>query len=61
MPIPPGNLLTVGEVASILRVHVNSVRRWSDEGLLKCYRIGPRGDRRYDPEDVKVFLEKDNR
>ena len=61
MAIPTKDLLTVGQVARMLHVHPNSIRRWSDEGLLKCYRIGRRGDRRYDLEDIKVFLEEDNR
>jgi len=45
-------LLTIGEVAEILHIHVNTVRRWSENGILKPYRIGPRGDRRYLVADV---------
>ena len=49
-------LLTVSEVAHLLNAHVNSVRYWADTGLLPCYRIGRRGDRRFRAEDVNAFL-----
>ena len=51
-----GPLLTVREVARLLHVHTNTVRRWSDRGLLRAYRISRRGDRRYKREDVARFL-----
>ena len=51
-------MLNVEEVARILNVHINTVRRWSNQGLLKTYRIGPRGDRRYQYDDVTRFLEE---
>ena len=46
----------MGEVAQILHAHPHSVRRWADAGLLHCYRIGFRGDRRFQPHDVDEFL-----
>ena len=49
-------LLTLREVARLLHVHPNSVRRWADMGLITTYRIGIRGDRRFRPEDVDTFL-----
>ena len=49
-------LLTVSEVARLLGAHVNSVRRWSNMGLLNSYRIGVRGNRRFRPEDLAEFL-----
>jgi excisionase family DNA binding protein len=51
-----GPMLTVREVARFLSVHVNTVRRWSDEGKLKAYRITRRGDRRFKQEDILLFL-----
>lgn len=51
-----GNLLTVTQVAERLNAHPRSVRRWADSGLLACYRIGFRGDRRFEPDDVDDFL-----
>ena len=54
-------MLTVQDVARLLHVHVNTVRRWSDLGLLKTYRIGHRRDRRFTRQDVSEFLETTNR
>jgi excisionase family DNA binding protein len=50
------SLLTTSDVARLLNVHINTVRRWSNEGKLKAYRIGSRGDRRFQQEDIVVFL-----
>lgn len=50
------NMLTTGEVARFFNVHPITVRRWSDRGIIKAYRIGPRGERRYRRDDVAVFL-----
>ena len=49
-------MLTIAETAHLLNVHINTVRRWSDQGLLKSYRIGTRGDRRFRQEDVYSFI-----
>jgi excisionase family DNA binding protein len=49
-------LLTASEVSRLLHIHINTVRRWSDNGTLKSYRIGTRGDRRFDKEDIAEFL-----
>ncbi len=51
-------MLTVQQVAEFLQVSVCSVRRWSDNGTLKFYRVGSRGDRRYWREDVLLFLKE---
>ncbi len=50
-------VLAPREVAELLNVHINTVRRWSNRGILKASRIGPRGDRRFKYEDVMSFLE----
>jgi len=51
-----GPLLTVREVAQLLHIHSNTVRRWSDRGIIRAYRISQRGDRRFKREDVIQFL-----
>jgi len=48
--------LTVREVAQLLHVHANTVRRWSDRGILKGYRITSRGDRKFKREDIARFI-----
>src|SRR4030042_1312416 len=37
------DMLTVREVARLLHVHPNTLRRWTNNGRLKAYRIPPRG------------------
>ena len=54
-------MLTVREVARILNIHVNTVRRWSDQGILMVYRITKRGDRRFKREDINHFLTELNK
>jgi excisionase family DNA binding protein len=49
-------MLTITEVARLLNVHVNTLRRWSDRGLIRTYRIGPRADRRFREDDITCFL-----
>ena len=53
-PIDP--MLTTSEVARILNVHINTIRRWSNQGVLKAYRIGSRGDRRFKKADIDEFF-----
>jgi excisionase family DNA binding protein len=54
-------LLTVSEAAAFLHVHTNTLRRWSDDGLLVSYRISSRGDRRFFREDLVHFLTNYNK
>jgi len=50
------SLLTTSDVARLLNIHINTVRRWSNEGKLRAYRLGSRGDRRFQREDIANFL-----
>ena len=51
-------LLTTTEVSEYLNVHPNTVRIWSSNGLLRSYRFGPRGNRKFKIEDVEDFLKR---
>ena len=51
-----GPMLTVREVARLLHIHSNTVRRWADQGIIRAYRITRRGDRRFRREDIARFL-----
>ena len=48
--------LPVREVCRLLSIHGNTLRRWSDDGIIKAYRIGPAGHRRYKAADVAALL-----
>jgi len=51
-----GPMLTVREVARLLHIHKNTVRRWADQGIIRACHITPRGDRRFRREDIARFL-----
>jgi DNA-binding transcriptional MerR regulator len=48
--------MTSTDVARLLNIHINTVRRWSNKGILKPTRVGPRGDRLFTYCDVVSFL-----
>ena len=50
-----GKMLTASEVAEMLHLHVNTVKRLGDRGELKYYKVCKRGDRRFLLEDVRRF------
>ena len=53
-------LVPVGEASQILNVHPNTLRKWSDRGLIPSFRIGLLRDRRFAVEDLLAFLEVDD-
>lgn len=53
-------LLKVREVAKLLNIHDNTLRRWSDQGIIKTYRNSHKGYRRFKEEDIAQFLAKFN-
>lgn len=50
------DLLTVREVAELLRVSPLTIKRWGKRGKLPAIRINSRGDRRYKKEQVLWVL-----
>src|SRR3970282_2997758 len=53
-----GKLLTATEVAEMLHLHVNTVKRLGDRGEIPFYRVCKRGDRRFRYDDVLSFLHR---
>ncbi len=56
--VPSRVLLSTGQAAGLLHVHVNTIRRWGNNGTLKSYRLGTRSDRRFDLGDVMSMLKR---
>lgn len=50
------DLLTIGEVADLLRVSPLTIKRWGKKGKLPAIRINTRGDRRYKKDVVLRLL-----
>ena len=50
------DLLTVREVADVLRVSPLTIKRWGKRGKLPAIRINSRGDRRYRKEAILYLL-----
>ncbi len=54
------DLMTIREVADLLRVSPLTVKRWGKKGKLPAIRINSRGDRRYKKEVVTRLLGMDH-
>ena len=51
-------LMTPNEAAKMLYIHINTLRRWGNTGILEQYRIGLRGDRRFLRRDIISLLKQ---
>jgi len=49
-------LLNIKEAAALLHVSEMTMRRWTNAGLLPCYRIGRKRERRFSPEALRKYL-----
>jgi len=49
-------LLTMREACRVLSIHANTLRRWSNQGRIKAYRVGPAAHRRYRQEDIASLV-----
>ena len=52
------DLWRLGKVAKVLGVHENTVRRWSNQGLLEPIRVGKRRDRLFLSREVTNLMNK---
>lgn len=52
--------LTITEAAEFLQVSETSLRRWTNSGKLRCFRVGGRGERRFLVEDLLAFMASGN-
>src|SRR5439155_24485471 len=48
--------LTIGEAAQFLNVSEVSLRRWTNSGKLRCFRVGGRSERRFLIDDLLAFM-----
>jgi excisionase family DNA binding protein len=52
--------LTISEAAEFLHVSEVSLRRWTNSGKLRCFRVGGRNERRFLVEDLLAFMPSTN-
>ena len=50
-------LLDITQAAALLKVSAASLRRWTNDGSLPCFRVGGRRERRFRRADLLAFLE----
>jgi excisionase family DNA binding protein len=48
--------LTLDEVAEMLNVHPDTIRRWHKLGVIKSHRTGRRGKQRFSRDEIATFL-----
>jgi len=48
--------LTISEAAAFLHVSETSLRRWTNSGKLRCFRVGGRRERRFLLSDLLAFM-----
>jgi excisionase family DNA binding protein len=53
-------MLTITEAADLLGVSCTSLRRYSNEGRIKSYRVGTGKHRRFRKRDVLDYLESNS-
>ena len=49
-------LLNVRQAAALLNVSQMTIRRWTNDGLLPCFRIGKKRERRFSEENLHAFI-----
>ncbi|MEK7078570.1 MAG: type I restriction-modification system subunit M, partial [Patescibacteria group bacterium] len=51
-------LLSIGEVSNIFKIHPDTLRNWEKNGNLIPLRVGPRKDRKYRKQDIESIINK---
>lgn len=51
-------LLTIGQVSEIFKIHPDTLRNWEKVGKLTPLRVGPRQDRKYRKEDIQTLIDE---
>jgi len=54
------SILTLKQASELLNCHPNTLRKWEQQGVIKCYRFGSRGDRRFRKEDILALLKNND-
>jgi excisionase family DNA binding protein len=49
-------LLNVRQAAALLNVSQMTVRRWTNDGMLPCFRIGKKQERRFSEKNLYAFI-----
>jgi len=52
-------LLSIKHICERLDIHPNTLRKWEKKGLVECYRVGARRDRRFLKEDIMRMFRRD--
>ncbi len=52
------DLLTIGEVSRMFKIHPDTLRNWEKSGTLVPLRVGPRKDRKYRKQDIETIVAK---
>jgi len=56
--IPSDDLLTIGEVAKLFKIHPDTLRNWEKAGKITPLRVGPRQDRKYRRQDIQTLADE---
>lgn len=52
-------ILTIKQASELLNCHPNTLRKWEQQGIIKCFRFGSREDRRFKKEDLLKLLKSE--
>ena len=52
------DLLSIGEVAELFKIHRDTLRNWEKSGRLTPLRVGPRQDRKYRKQDIQLLADE---